>query len=331
MRPNTLAGYQSKVRLYIIEPLGTKKLCDITQDDIKGVLKTLDTTQSESSYRLVHMLLRKIFGAAKRNKLIDDDPTEGLPCKGGIPQKPRDALSDDEVALLLAAVKGLVVKLFILIALYAGLRREEILGLRWENVLLDVQAPYIRVRHAWRISHNRPEVTEELKSPAAKRDVPIPEPLLSALVAEKELSTSDFVIHNKNGGPLTETQWRNLWKKVVVRSTMERTYTRYTDGEKKVHTVTPVLGASAAHNPGVIYSLPFKVTPHQLRHTYITNLIHLGVDPKTVQYLAGHEKIKTTMDIYAKVKYQHPEDLAPALNEAFARFSDRLKEFREDD
>jgi site-specific recombinase XerD len=34
------------------------------------------------------------------------------------------------------------------------------------------------------------------------------------------------------------------------------------------------------------------VTPHQLRHTYITNLLYMGVDPKTVQYLAGHKNMK---------------------------------------
>ena len=40
----------------------------------------------------------------------------------------------------------------------------------------------------------------------------------------------------------------------------------------------------------IVYSLDFDVTPHLLRHTYITNLLYAGVDPKTVQYLAGHEK-----------------------------------------
>ena len=42
---------------------------------------------------------------------------------------------------------------------------------------------------------------------------------------------------------------------------------------------------------------------------YITNLIHASVDPKTVQYLAGHENSKITMDIYAKVKYNKPDEL----------------------
>lgn len=83
-------------------------------------------------------------------------------------------------------------------------------------------------------------------------------------------------------------------------------------------TVCPVLGEKAAHNGKVVYSLDFEVTPHQLRHTYITNLIHASVDPKTVQYLAGHQNSKITMDIYAKVKYNKPDELAGIMAGAFA-------------
>lgn len=45
---------------------------------------------------------------------------------------------------------------------------------------------------------------------------------------------------------------------------------------------------------------------------------HAGIDPKTVQYLAGHENSKTTMDIYAQVKYNKPEELLSVVNAAFA-------------
>ena len=68
---------------------------------------------------------------------------------------------------------------------------------------------------------------------------------------------------------------------------------------KHEHILDPQLGEMAKNNGKVKYTLDFVVTPHQLRHTYITNLIAAGVDPKTVQYLAGHEKSKITMDIYA--------------------------------
>ena len=56
------------------------------------------------------------------------------------------------------------------------------------------------------------------------------------------------------------------------------------------------------------------------KYTYITNLIHSSVDPKTVQYLAGHESSKITLDIYAKVKYNRPDELAGILRGAFAQW-----------
>lgn len=80
---------------------------------------------------------------------------------------------------------------------------------------------------------------------------------------------------------------------------------------------TPTLGMTQKNQPKIRYTLDFDVTPHQLRHTYITNLLYAGVDPKTVQYLAGHENSKTTMDIYAKVKYNKPEELFGVVNGAF--------------
>ena len=43
----------------------------------------------------------------------------------------------------------------------------------------------------------------------------------------------------------------------------------------------------------------------------------LGDMPKTVQHLAGHENSKTTMDIYAKVKYNKTEELSSVVNAAF--------------
>ena len=133
----------------------------------------------------------------------------------------------------------------------------------------------------------------------------------------KAASKSDYVIASRDGEPLSGTQWARLWKYVTVRSIKERTYTRYVNGQKVKHTVTPKLGESPANNSKIVYSIDFHVTPHQLRHTYITNLIQAGIDPKTAQYLAGHEHSKITMDIYAHLNYNRPEDLIDKVNQAF--------------
>lgn len=65
--------------------------------------------------------------------------------------------------------------------------------------------------------------------------------------------------------------------------------------------------------------IDFDMTPHQLRYTYITDFLYAGVDSKTVQYLTGHENSKTTMDIYARVKYNKPEELFDVVNRALTK------------
>lgn len=317
IRSTTLTDYRSKVKNYIVAPLGHKYMADVTADDVKLALVTA-SAKSSSVYKTVHMLFKSIFNSAIDSNIIDSSPCERISGKGGKPQKEREALTDEQASSLLSAIKGLPPYVFVMIGLYAGLRREEILGLKWDCIFLDCPTPYLSVRRAWRAEHNRPVVTEELKTKAARRDIPLPAVLVACLKKAKETSTSDFVIANSEGNPLSYTQFKRVWQYIVTRSTKERTYVRYNNGEKIVHTVSPVLGEKAAHNGKVVYSLDFQVTPHQLRHTYITNLIHASVDPKTVQYLAGHETSKITMDIYAKVKYNKPEQLASIVNSAFS-------------
>ena len=318
----TFIGYEERVQLYIAAPpLGEKPIDAVVPDDISRALARV-APLSESTYRGVVMLLRRIFGTARRNRLISDDPTDGISSKGGRPATEKTALTNEEVGILLDSVKGLRVETFILLGLYAGLRREEILGLQWDCVFLDGEHPYIQIRRAWRIANNRPIVSEELKTPAARRDIPIPPILADHLRAKKVTTTSDYIIANPKGAPLSGSQWRDLWKQVRTRCTAERTYSRYIDGKKITHVVSPKLGEHALHNPDVVYTMDFKVTPHQLRRTYISNLIYAGLDPKTVQFLAGHENSKITMDIYAKIKYNRPEDIAPQINGAFGVIQD---------
>ena len=319
IRDSTMTDYEWKIRKYIVGPLGDMHIADVTPDDVKmAILPVL--TQSASVYETTRMLFMQIFESAVDSRIIDESPCLKLPAKGGKPPKEKNALSDEQVKKLLAAIEGLPPYTFVLLGLYCGLRREEILGLQWDCVSLDEPGPYVCVRRSWHADHNRPVILEELKTKASRRNVPIPEPVAHYLLQERVKSHSQFVIANKDGNPLSYSQFKRMWEYITTRSTQVRTYTRYVNGQKIKHTVRPKVGEKALHNKDVVYSLDFHVTPHQLRHTYITNLIYAGVDPKTVQYLAGHENSKITMDIYAKVKYNRPEVLSSIVNQAFASF-----------
>ena len=317
IRTTTLVDYTSKVKIYIIEPLGKKYMAEITPDDVKLAINKA-AQQSASIYRGVQMLYKMIFSSAVESGIIDKSPCENINPRGGKEPKGKTALTDQQVSTLLDAVQGLPPYPFIMLCLYAGLRREEALALQWDSVFLSDKAPYITVRRAWHTEHNRPVIGDDLKTKASRRNIPIPPQLVECLKAVKNQSAPDFVIANRDGGALSETQWRRVWGYVRTRTVRERTYHRYVNGQKISRTITPVLGERAAHNGNVVYSIDFEVTPHQLRHTYITNLLLAGVDVKTVQYLAGHEHAKITLDIYAHLTYNRPEDLADKVNRAFS-------------
>lgn len=320
VRATTLTDYTSKVRRHIIKELGDKRMADVTLDDIQVALVPV-SKKSASVYKSVIILYKSIFRAAHESRIINTNPTIHLSAKGGgIPQKEKTALTDEQVERLLSAIQGLPPYVFVMIGLYAGLRREEILALQWDSVFLDTDAPYLTVRRAWHTESNRPVILTELKTPAAERNIPLPACLAECLKEAKAKSTSEYVVANRDGDPLSYTQFKRLWQYIVTRTVKERVYYRYENGQRVAHTVKPVLGEKAAHNGKVVYSLDFDVTPHQLRHTYITNLIHSSVDPKTVQYLAGHESSKITMDIYAKVKYNRPDEMVRTMGAAFSQW-----------
>ena len=293
-------------------------MAEVTLDDIQVALVPV-SKKSASVYKSVVILYKSIFRAAKESRVIDRNPTIYLKAKGGgVPQEERQALTDEQAQRLLDAVRGLPPYVFVMIGLYAGLRREEILALQWDSVYLDTDAPYLTVRRAWHTEHNRPVILTELKTKAAERNIPLPDCLAECLKEAKKKSTSDYVVANQDGGPLSYTQFKRLWQYIVTRTAKPRKARKLVDGKYVNYMLYPKLGEKARNNGHVVYSLDFDVTPHQLRHTYITNLIHSSVDPKTVQYLAGHESSKITMDIYAKVKYNRPDELAGVLNGAFA-------------
>lgn len=137
VRATTLTDYTSKVRRHIINELGDMCMADVTLDDIQVALVPV-SKKSASVYKSVIVLYKSIFRAAKESRVIDDNPTIFLSAKGGgVPQKDKMALTDEQVERLLNAIQGLPPYVFVMLGLYAGLRREEILALKWDSVYLD--------------------------------------------------------------------------------------------------------------------------------------------------------------------------------------------------
>lgn len=299
--------YQYQINNVICPVIGGKALADVTLDDLKDVLATRAHLSRRSQEDTVQ-ILKQIFSAAEEADVIPKNPAFKLK-PGGKPPEKRQALTEAQQSRLLAAVRGLKVETMVMLGLYAGLRRGEICGLRWDCVHLDAPTPYLEVRRACRWPDKiRPVVSDELKTAAARRDIPIP-PTLAQFLREQKAKIpgtkagnlkSRYVYCDAAGKPVSYSTMRRRWDTIRTRSTASGREL----GER-------------IKNHGVVVTLDFMPTPHVLRHTYVTRLVLSKMDLKRVQYLAGHADPEITLRIYTSLQKVAPEDLAADIWAAF--------------
>jgi integrase len=182
----------------------------------------------------------------------------------------RDVVQGAEIGRLWQAATGQD-RVIIALALFAGLRRGELFGVRWS----DITWPKGRTRAAVRIAQafvQRQFVTP--KSAAGRRDVFLPARLVELLrqhrVTRSPVVLEDgasFIVRQDDGKPLDPDNWaRRVW---------------------------PVIRRAA--------KLPETVTLHALRHTFGSLLLADGVQIKHVSEQMGHANVAITLNVYQHV------------------------------
>ena len=252
------SDYAIAINRHICPIIGARHMLDVTPGDIADVMLACADLSSSSQDKIV-CALKKIFAAGEKAGVVRVNPCVDLRA-GGKRAAEKEALTRQQMRTLEDAVAGTRIYPFVMIGLYAGLRREEILGLQWDCVHLDGAAPYISVRRALRWVHNQPVASDELKSAAARRDVPIPPALVGCLADLQHTATGDYVISGSDGQPWSMTAYRNSWRYITRRQT--GTAKRTERGETVLR--EKKLGETV-RNSKVQITIDFDVTPHILQ------------------------------------------------------------------
>lgn len=303
-------NYKTAINKHICPVIGHKRLRSITSDDAAAVMAACSGYANETQKRTLSVL-RRIFKAAVSAGYLSRNPADGLKASGRKTAE-RVPLTRSQQETLISCLEGHRCQLFCALILYSGLRPEEALGLKWDCVHLDGSVPFIEVRRALQWSGNRVQLSDELKSAAARRDIPIPPQLVFRLNTQKKKALGDFVIEDAKGSAMSRNAYRRMWAAVVQRSEREVRYKvngREYSRRLKVGDVAPYTKIRVA--------IDFPVVPYQLRHTYITELILSGANVKSVQYLAGHSDPMVTLRIYSHLMDNRPSETQSVVLKAF--------------
>jgi integrase len=277
--PKALQRYKEIVRRNIIPALGHIPLRKLTADQINAhYTKALANGRlngkgglSPASVKYQHLLLKKALKDAVRRTLLVRNPMEAVD-PPHVEKATMRTLDLGQSAQLMEDARGTRVFIPVLLALTCGLRRGEIMALKWANVDLDNAA--LTVLESM-------EQTREgirLKRPKSGRGRVIDLPQMAVTELRKHKAWQESV-----------------FKQLGERLTRDSFVYAYEDG-------TPVNpnAFSTAWDRWVEHREP-RVRFHDLRHAHATHLLTQGIHPKVAQERLGHSSVAITMDIYSHV------------------------------
>jgi integrase len=300
--PRTAERYGEIVNNFLTPALGNLQLAKLAPVHLQeayngwatgGRRDGKDGGLSPMTRRHIHRILSAALARAVENQLIARNPCDVF--KKRLPKVERRemaVLTAEQSARLLDAVRHTRVYWPTLIALATGMRRGEIVALRWRNVDLD--------RGSVRVVESLEQTKAGLRAKAPKSE------------KARAITLPAFAANELRR--LKREQAEELLR-LGVRQSVDMLLCARADGE-------PMQPRSLTHEftrlVARMKDIP-RVRFHDLRHSHATQLLLAGVHPKVAQERLGHSTISVTLDLYSHVTATMQEDAAAKIDAAFQR------------
>jgi integrase len=305
--PKTLERYDEIVRNFLIPALGNLALTKLAPSHIQkaynewatgGRLDGKSGGLSPQTRRHIHRILRTALSRAVEQQVIARNPADVF--KKRLPKVERRelvTLTADQSAQLLEAIAHSRVYWPVLLALATGMRRGEVLAVRWKNV--DLEAGTLRVME----SLEQTKTAIRFKAPKSGR--------------HRAITLPGYAVEELRR--LKREQAEALLA-LGVRQTSNTLLCCRADGEPH----QPLsLTYEFARFMGRLKDLP-RVRFHDLRHSHATQLLASGVHPKIASERLGHASVGITLDLYSHVTDTMQTEAAVKLDSAMQVAKSRL-------
>jgi len=291
VRASTHDRYAGLVTHHIAPKIGRVKAANLRPSHCQAVLDAMIAAgQSSASVLQAHRVLSASLRQAVAWQIIAANPATGV-SPPRLDAKPRSAPNAAAVRKLLEKARGNAAFAPLLVAASTGMRRGEVLGVRWHDVDLDGRK--VRVVATLQRVHGK-LVFVAPKSDRSRRTITLPAFAVAALKAHRKEQAKrrllvgpawhdlDLVVDRGDGGPLDPDTFTHQFKRFAERAGIQ--------------------GASL----------------HSLRHAYATTMLVSGVHPKVVSEALGHANVAFTMSVYQHVLPTMGEQAAAAIEAALA-------------
>jgi len=289
VKPTTAENYRFLLDRYILPRLGSQLLKDLTSVKIEKMLIDLIQNHSESTVRLVSIVLTQGLERAVKDRLLPLNPAKGIERPKG-KKRVVTPYTSGELKLLLEKLESHRLFAFFRLLAYTGGRRGEILALRWSDLNQE--------KATLSISKNRTRLgktvieQESTKGGVGKREVQLDFETLrltkdhrrrqieERMKAGSLWQEANYIFTQENGLPLDPSTPYHLFKRTA----------------KKLGLRPESL--------------------HSIRHLHATELLNSGAGVHLVKDRLGHSDISTTLRIYAHIRPEQKQEVADLFAKA---------------
>lgn len=294
----TYQNYRYRVKI-IVDHFADQKLLltELRPEHIRDFYNFLMTVErggkkgySNCTIKDVSVVLRMALDDAVMNKYIRESPAGQVrtPKKNGSTGR-KAYVGADEVGIFLEAIRDHRLEAPFLMTLYYGLRREEVLGLRWSAVHDDGR---LYIEHTVTLT-DRVIVKDRTKSDESCRCYPIPDEIRKKL---DEIRDRQAENRRAFGNRYNESDYIFTWEdgRLYRPDYLTKSFKKLVRSNAK---------------------LDDALTLHSLRASCVSILIHSGMDIKDVQTWVGHKDVQTTLNIYARTNEKQQEKVAHTMSD----------------
>lgn len=302
---SSVQSYRTALNKDILPVFGYRNLRAIRPAELSEFMMGF-AGKSTTKITTIKAALHGIFEAACVDRILKENPMDHVRKPAASETKEKRALTEQERQKIMHVAATHPDGAYLAVMYYLGVRPGEARGLQWGD--FDWNENYVQIQRD--IDYKDGGKAGDLKTRQSRRVIPVPQALRDILWPLRAMPDMFLFRGHNSGNALAKTVAERLWVELMLECGMVR---ETEEGENRF----PSKDIRAHYVP--------LITPHMLRHNYITICWENGLDVYVTQKLVGHKSIKTTMDIYTHLSNKQLEKVKAQVNSMFSSEQQKIK------